>query len=346
MSQRHSTRLSLQRLPRPASLRMSFLGAALALAALVATSGCGMATSPGSGGNGSGQSASQLTASSTSVSFGSVAIGSPASQTVTLKDMGPGNITISGLAVMGAGFTMANGGPTTLTAGQSVTVSVNFTPKVAGAAQGTLSVLSDAVNSTMDIALAGTGVAGLSSQLQASATSLSFGSLAVGNSISQQITLTDVGTANITITSVAPVGNGFSASGGSNVTLVPNQSVTVTIKFAPTLAGSISGSLSISSNASNSVLTVGLSGNAIAQSVTHHVALNWQPSASSVIGYYVYRGISATSLSKLTGSIDLSASYTDTNVAGGQTYFYAVTSVDGNNVESSPSNQVSVTIPK
>ncbi len=259
--------------------------------------------------------------------------------------MGPGNITISGLAVMGAGFTMANGGPTTLTAGQSVTVSVNFTPKVAGAAQGTLSVLSDAANSTMDIALTGTGVTGLSSQLQSSATSLDFGSLAVGNSVSQQITLTDVGTANITVTSVSPVGNGFSVSGGSNVTLVPNQSVTVTVKFAPVLTGSVSGNLSISSNASNSVLTVGLSGTAVAQAVTHHVALNWQPSTSSVIGYYVYRGISVNALSKLTGSIDPSPSYTDTNVAGGQTYFYAVTSVDANNIESSPSNQVSVTIP-
>jgi len=313
----------------------------LALAGILGTSGCGMAQSGGT----SGQPApSSLSASSTTISFGNVTIGSPASETVVLTDAGPGNVTVSGLAVTGSGFTMTNGAPATLTPNQSITVSLSFAPKAAGSAQGTLSVLSNAANSSMDIALTGTGVAA-SSQLQASSTNVNFGSLTVGNSAVQTVTLTDSGTASVAISSVSASGSGFTVSGGSNVTLTPNGSVTVSVTFKPAAAGNATGSLTVASNATNASLTVGLSGTAVAASKTHKVALNWQPSASAVVGYFVYRGLSATGLSKLTGIISGSPSYTDTTVASGTTYFYAVTSVDANNVESTPSNQVSVQIP-
>lgn len=342
ISQRHTLRKRLGRAAcRSIGRSAASLAVVLAFAGILGTAGCGLATNQG----GHPLASSQLSASSTSVSFGNVTVGSPATEQVTLTDMGPGNITISGLAVMGPGFTMTNGAPGTLTAGQSITVSVSFTPRVAGGSQGTLSVLSDAANATMDIALAGTGVAA-SSQLQANASSLNFGNVTVGDSVSQILQLTNVGNASVTITSVVPSGNGFSASGGSNVTLSPNRSVNVTVGFAPTVAGPVNGGkVSISSNASDPTLTVTLTGAAVAAVVTHRVALNWQPSASVVIGYFVYRGSSANGLSRLTGPLDTSPSYTDTSVVGGQTYFYAVTSVDSNNVESSPSNQVSVTIP-
>jgi fibronectin type 3 domain-containing protein len=75
------------------------------------------------------------------------------------------------------------------------------------------------------------------------------------------------------------------------------------------------------------------------------VALNWQPSASLVTGYFVYRGVSASATSKLFVTAIGATTYTDSSVANGQSYFYAVTSVDSNNVESAPSNEISVTIP-
>jgi hypothetical protein len=184
-----------------------------------------------------------------------------------------------------------------------------------------------------------------SSQLSPSSTSVSFGSLTVGDSTVQPVTLMDVGTANVTISAVAATGGGFSASGGVNVTLTPNQSVTVNVTFDPAGPGAATGSLSISSNASNSLVQLGLSGTGVTAAVVHKVALNWQPSTSTVIGYFVYRGPAANNLSKLTGTVDPSANYTDTSVSGGQTYYYAVTSVDSSNIESTQSNQVSVTIP-
>jgi hypothetical protein len=191
----------------------------------------------------------------------------------------------------------------------------------------------------------GGGQPATSSHLSPSSTSVSFGNLTVGNSTVQPVTLMDVGTANITISNVSATGSGFTATGGLNVTLTPNQSVTVDVNFNPTGAGAVTGSLSISSSATNSLVQLGLSGTGVAQVITHKVALNWQPSTSAVIGYFVYRGPAASSLSKLTGSLDPSPSYTDTSVVGGHTYVYAVTSVDSTNAESAQSSPLSVTIP-
>jgi hypothetical protein len=184
--------------------------------------------------------------------------------------------------------------------------------------------------------------------LTASSTKVNFGNVTVGASTAQLVTLTNTGKANVNISTVAATGSGFSASGGSNVILTPNQSVTISVNFDPPSAGGLQGTLSVSSNASNPMLQIGLSGSGFPQTgqqtVPHSVTLNWQPSLSQVIGYFVYRGTGA-SLSKLSGSMDVSTTFTDSTVADGQTYVYAVTSVDSSNVESAHSLPISVTIP-
>jgi fibronectin type 3 domain-containing protein len=122
--------------------------------------------------------------------------------------------------------------------------------------------------------------------------------------------------------------------------------VTVAVTFDPQATGAATGTLSVSSNASNSLLQIPLSGGGVSQPAQSSVALNWSPSASAVIGYFVYRGnVTGGPYSKLNSSVDPSSSYTDSTVSGGQTYYYVVTSVDSSNVESAYSNQVAVAIP-
>jgi hypothetical protein len=331
---------------------LALLAIAMIVGIAIGAAGCGLV--PGSGGSSAGKgnpggetASSPLTPSSTSLSFGNLPVGNSATQGVILTDVGTTNITISEVAASGSGFSASGGSNVTLTPNQSIAINVNFNPKATGSAKGTLSVSSDASNSSLNLSLSGAGMPknSESSQLTASSTSLNFGSLTVGTSSSQLVTFVDVGTANITISAVATTGSGFKANGGLNVTLVPKQSATVNVTFDPSGPGAAQGNLSISSDASNSLVQLGLSGTGVAPVVAHKVALNWQPSVSAVIGYFVYRGPAPNSLSRLTGSVDPSPSYTDTNVAGGQTYVYAVTSVDSSNIESAPSSPVSVTIP-
>jgi fibronectin type 3 domain-containing protein len=80
---------------------------------------------------------------------------------------------------------------------------------------------------------------------------------------------------------------------------------------------------------------------------THTVSLGWTASTSTVSGYNVYRGTTANGpyATKLNPSLVDSVQFTDTTVTSGQTYYYVVTAVDSNNVESTYSNQATAVIP-
>src|SRR5579859_7457822 len=108
-------------------------------------------------------------------------------------------------------------------------------------------------------------------------------------------------------------------------------------------------SLPSTSSASNLAAAGSLSANAGQSNLVsgHDVTLNWNASNSSgVAGYNVYRGaISGGPYTRLNSSAVTVTSYNDNAVQPGQTYFYVVTSVSLNNVESSYSNEVMAPIP-
>lgn len=78
----------------------------------------------------------------------------------------------------------------------------------------------------------------------------------------------------------------------------------------------------------------------------YNVALSWNASNSSVVGYNLYRGTqSGGPYAKLNSSPLSATNYTDSTTVSGTTYYYVSTSVNGANQESEYSNQASVTIP-
>jgi fibronectin type 3 domain-containing protein len=118
---------------------------------------------------------------------------------------------------------------------------------------------------------------------------------------------------------------------------------TVEITFTSSVAGSSTATLSITDNASGSPQSVSLSG-----SGTHDVILSWAASGSSgVVGYNVYRGTTSgkESSTPLNSSPITGTTFTDSNVAAGQTYYYVVTTVNSSDKQSADSNEISVTVP-
>jgi fibronectin type 3 domain-containing protein len=109
----------------------------------------------------------------------------------------------------------------------------------------------------------------------------------------------------------------------------------------PLVIGVIAGVLSISgcSGAQNQ--------SGVNVQVTPHVAiLSWSPSTSAVVGYRVYRSRqSGMAYTLITPTLVSGTSFTDSTVVKGQTYFWVVTSVDAQFVESGFSNEVFATIP-
>jgi hypothetical protein len=305
--------------------------------------------------NGMGTAATtpQLTMSTQSLSFGNVAVNSSATLPVTLTSSGTAPLTISAATLSDTGFTDSGATfPVTLNPNQSVTLQVKFDPTAAGAVTGQLKIASTSSSgATTLIQLTGTGTAttGTTSQLLFSSTTLSFGNVPVGSTASLSLTLTSSGTAPVTINSAALQGTGFSDSAATfPLTLNPNQSVTLTVQFDPTAAGAAAGTLTVNSNSATGGATqVQLSGTGT--TVQHSVDLNWDSPASSsdpVAGYNVYRSADGGgSFSKLNSSPGTQVNYTDDAVQSGSTYIYQVKSVDATGVESSASNQISLTIP-
>ncbi len=285
-----------------------------------------------------------LSVSPTSLAFGNINVSNNNTKSVTITNSGTGSVTISGITVTGAGMS-ANGiaTPMTLTAGQTTVLSVGFAPTAVGAVNGTVSVASNASNSPGVIAVTGSGV---QPQLTANPTSLNFGSVATGANGTQTITLTNSGSAAVTISAGSVTGAGFSASGLTfPMTVAAGASVPFTINFAPTAAGAVSGSVSVTSNTPNSPTLIAVSGTGTA-AVVHSVTLSWVASTSTVVGYNVYRGsISGGPYTMLNSTPGAALTYTDMAVTAGQTYFYVVTAVDANRNESVVSNEVSVLIP-
>lgn len=182
--------------------------------------------------------------------------------------------------------------------------------------------------------------------LNANPTSLSFGSVGTGTSNTLAVTLTNSGNSQVTISNVSISGAGFNASGVSGgQILAPGQRGTLNVTFSPAAAGSVTGNLVVVSSASNSPATISLSGTGL-QVVPHSVDLSWVASTSVVAGYNVYRGVqSGGPYTKLNSTPIALTNDTDSAVQPGQTYFYVVTAVNSNDVESVYSNEISAVIP-
>jgi HYDIN/CFA65/VesB-like, Ig-like domain/Abnormal spindle-like microcephaly-assoc'd, ASPM-SPD-2-Hydin len=213
--------------------------------------------------SGAGVSAGQLDATPGNLTFGSVTVGSSQNQNLTLTNNTGAGVTITQASATGAGFSLSGiSVPATLNAGQTATLAVKFAPGAAGTASGSVAIASNAPNSTLNIALSGTGVS--MSSLAANPTSLPFGNVTVGSNRTQNVTLTNSGGTSVTINQVSTNGAGFTVTGISvPLTLNPGLSTSLAVKFAPGSAGTLNGNLAIASNASNPTLNVGLSGTGV-----------------------------------------------------------------------------------
>jgi hypothetical protein len=80
--------------------------------------------------------------------------------------------------------------------------------------------------------------------------------------------------------------------------------------------------------------------------VAHSIQLNWTASPSMTLGYNVYRGAQPGGpYTLVNASLVSGPAFTDTHVQAGSAYFYTVTAVGTNSVESEPSNESESIVP-
>jgi hypothetical protein len=176
--------------------------------------------------------------------------------------------------------------------------------------------------------------------------SVNFQGVLVGQKNTQTIQLSNGGSAALNVQQIQVTGAGFQVTPPSMpLALAPGANQIFSLAFAPAATGSVSGTLTISSNDPNSPATVPVLGAGVIAGA-HKVQLSWGASTSQVIGYLVYRGtISGGPYDHLTGSLVNSLAFTDSSVNLGTTYFYVVTAVDSAGSESLFSNETTAAIP-
>jgi hypothetical protein len=283
-----------------------------------------------------------------SVSFGTVANGTTNSQSVQLKNTGGASVTISAATVGGTGFKLSGISlPLTLAAAQTSNFTVGFNPTASGSVTGSVTIKSNATtNPTYTLALSGTG-ASSTRTISLGTTSLNFGSEIIGGSSPLQVAVKNSGNSSLTISAINVTGTGFSVTSGvAGTTLAAGQTAELNVVFAPKATGSVSGIVSLVSNATNSPNSLAVTGTGVS-STTHSVSLSWLASSSSgVAGYYVYRStVSGGSYTRITSSALSAQKYTDGSVTSGKTYYYVVTAVTSSGTESAHSGQVNAIIP-
>src|SRR5256712_13359970 len=199
--------------------------------------------------------------------FGLVEVGQTKTLSTTLVNTTSVSITISKISkstkqFWPAGVTL----PFTIGAGKSKILKIDFKPAATAQVNGTLSLYTRTFSTT--IYLHGTGVKG---SLKANPISLSFGSVPVGSSKAESITLPNAVGVGVRISQVSAYGTGFSYRGlAPPVFLSPGESYTFKAVFTPKSSSAASGHLSVLSTAPNPTLTIPLSANGTSGS---HISL-------------------------------------------------------------------------
>ena len=226
---------------------------------MVSLSGTGTSAGPAPQGT--------LTPNPTNLDFGSVPSGKNLTISEILTNTGTASLYVTQAIVTGSEFSVSGINlPLTLAVNQSTSFRVTFAPKSTGDSTGNLAITSNGSTSTVNIALAGDGTStGPNPQgtLTVNPLSLNFGSVQAGKKLTLNESLSNTGSATLTVSRATVTGNGFSITNlALPLVLNKGQSFTFQATFAPRSVGNDSGAISFISNASDPRLTVPLTGGA------------------------------------------------------------------------------------
>jgi hypothetical protein len=202
-----------------------------------------------------------LEATTTGLSFGGVPPGSQQSNTVGFLNDGSAPVTISAVDLPSAPFS-TTGAPSVgqvIAPGAEVLVNCTFAPTVVGQATATLEI--DSNGGDRQVAL--TGNATPPPQMAITPTSITYGNVRLGQSVTQSFQVANSGGSPLTITKSKPPGLGpFTATTtlAEGTTIAPGASVTESVTFKPKDLGSTTDSWTLNGNDSLGVRQVTFTG--------------------------------------------------------------------------------------
>ncbi len=200
----------------------------------------------------------------TALDFGSILINSSNIKNVKIHNTGNGNLSITNIVSSNAAYTFTGGTTYTILPNDSVTVPVKFQPTLVTNYNGNLTITSDDPDQpAVVVTLTGSGFQ-TASNISVKPHSLAYGNVSLGSHPSQDLKIFNTGNANLSITNMVSTNAVFTFTGGTTHTILPNDSLTISVTFTPAAAISYTEKLTITSNDPDSgTLEVNLTGTGI-----------------------------------------------------------------------------------
>jgi sugar lactone lactonase YvrE len=214
-----------------------------------------------------GTGISNVSLSPTSVTFATTAIGlTSATAKITVTNNTAGNVTLSASAVtVTAPFVNASGTTCTngkvLAAKATCIINVSFKPTVVGLAKGSVSLFDNDPTSPQSATLRGTGTG-----IKFTPASINFGTVTRGQTVSDTVTIYNVGTTTVTFTGAEISGTNsadFGQSGGNppcSGSLKAGANCNFSVSFDPSKVGTENATYKVFDNSPGSPQTLPLTG--------------------------------------------------------------------------------------
>ena len=198
-------------------------------------------------------------ASSTTLSFPPQQLGTPSAAKIeTIYNYGPDNLNIFGINISGSDFTQTNNCPQVIPPPapgvKSCSINVVFKPTAAGTRTGALTITDSDPGSPRTVSLTGIGTS-----LALTPNPLTFGQILVSSNKLLNATLKNQGTSPVSITSIVAAGD-YSQNNNCPSSLAAGAQCTITVTFAPTVAGTRYGTVTITDSDGSSPQMLNLTG--------------------------------------------------------------------------------------
>ncbi len=181
--------------------------------------------------------------------YGSVSVGQTGSRTLRVRSTGTAPLAIQAQVDCGAFVVAFGDGPRTIAPGDSLEIAVNFVPTTGGPVECVLSFGPGCPT----VALRGSGLA--QPQCSLSASAFDYGPVASGARASRALRVRNLGNAPMTVAPTTSCAAYAVTSGAGPFNVAPNDSLTITVDFAPTTGGAQNCSLSIGPDCPGVTLT-------------------------------------------------------------------------------------------
>lgn len=198
----------------------------------------------------------------TSIPFGTVPLGGEGSAAVVVTNTGGSSLTLIDIATSNPAFTvlLLPFPPVEILPGQSRVYSVSFLPVTGGPQTGVITFTHTAAGSPAALPVSGTGFGPF---LVASKLDMQFGSIRVGTTKQDTITIANAGNDTLKISLAAVTDTQFTVS-PSLANILPSANRVFTVTFRPGYRGAFGGLLRFVHNAAGSPTSIDISGTGVA----------------------------------------------------------------------------------